>query len=142
MDVIYGRIFFALLATAGLVISIVLFVIHSEYRPGKSAQVRGYLKEANYSKDTYRGFRRAKKHYSHMTDCIYTYRVDGVSYEVTFSIPQKPHFAPKSVMVKYQIKHPKRACIGNDIKYLFCGFISLVYFLVFCGAFILTFFDI
>lgn len=142
MNIIYGRIIVAFISITALIISIVLFVIHSEYRPGKSAQVRGYLKEANYSKDTYRGIGKAKKHYSHMTDCVYTYRVDDVSYEVEISIPRKPHHAPKSVMVKYQIKHPKRACIGNDIKYLLCGFIALVYFLVFGGAFILSFFDI
>ena len=127
MDIIYGRIFFALVAIAALVISIVLFVIHSEYRPGKSAQVRGYLKEANYSKDTYRGIGRAKKHYSHMTDCVYTYRVDNVAYEVKMSLAQKPHHAPKTVMVTYQKKHPKRSCIGNDITYLFSGFIALFF---------------
>ena len=142
MDIIYGRIFFALVAIVALVISIVLFVIHSEYRPGKSAQTRGYLKEANYSKDTYRGIGKAKKHYSHMTDCVYTYKVDNVHYEVKLSIPQKPHRAPKTVMVKYQIKHPKRSCIGNDIKYLFCGFIALFFFFMFTAGFVLTFFDI
>lgn len=142
MDIICGRIIFALLGITALIISIVLFVIHSEYRPGKSAQTRGYLKEANYSKDTYRGIGKAKKHYSHMTDCVYTYRVDGVPYEVKMSLAQKPHHAPKTVMVTYQIKHPKRSCIGNDITYLLSGFIALFFFLMFTAGFILTFFDI
>lgn len=141
MDVIYGRIFFALLATAGLVISIVLFVIHSEYRPGKSAQVRGYLKETNYQKDVYRGH-KSGKFYKYMTDCVYTYRVDNVPYEVKMSIPQQPHYAPKSIMVTYQKKHPKRSCIGNDITYLLSGFIALFFFLMFTAGFVLTFFDI
>ncbi len=141
MDVIYGRIFFALLATAGLVISIVLFVIHSEYHPGKSAQVRGYLKETNYQKDVYRGH-KSGKFYKYMTDCVYTYRVDNVPYEVKMSIPQQPHHAPKSIMVTYQKKHPKRSCIGNDITYLLSGFIALFFFLMFTAGFVLTFFDI
>ena len=141
MDVIYGRIFFALLATAGLVISIVLFVIHSEYRPGKSAQVRGYLKETNYQKNVYRGG-KSGKFYKHMTDCVYTYRVDNVPYEVKMSLAQQPHRAPKTVMVTYQKKHPKRSCIGNDITYLFSGFIALFFFLMFSAGFILAFFDI
>lgn len=141
MNIIYGRIIVAFISITALIISIVLFVIHSEYRPGKSAQVRGYLKETNYQKNIYRGG-KSGKFYKYMTDCVYTYRVDNVPYEVKLSIPQQPHHAPKSVMVTYQKKHPKRACIGNDIKYLLCGFIALVYFLVFGGAFILSFFDI
>ena len=138
---INGMIFFALLGITALIISIVLFVIHSEYRPGKSAQVRGYLKEAKYQKDVYRGG-KSGKFYKHMTDCVYTYRVDNVAYEVKMSLAQKPHHAPKTVMVTYQKKHPKRSCIGNDITYLFSGFIALFFFLMFTAGFILAFFDI
>ena len=93
----------ALLGTITLIISIVLFVIHSKYRPGKSAQVRGYLKETNYQKNVYSGG-KSGKFYKYMTDCVYTYRVDNVPYEVKMSIPQQPHHAPKSVMVTYQKK--------------------------------------